>query len=234
MRWITPDWAARASDVSSLLPRALTVVCVARSYAGPPIREGGSNSGRIARYAWGEDYHKTMGDRLTTFSQQLQGLGADTRAFVDTAPTMDKALAARAGIGWQGKNTNILSRELGSFFVLGGVVSDLELQVDAPMPDGCGKCHACVRACPTGALKGDYTIDARLCISYLTIEHRGPIPRSLRPLVGDWVFGCDICQDVCPPVTNLQDAQFPFLKDVRIRSVRQALSTRFRGGPEVE
>jgi epoxyqueuosine reductase len=133
---------------------------------------------------------------------------------------MDKALATRAGVGWQGRNTNVLSHELGSFSFLGGVITDLELAIDAPSAGSCGSCRACVVACPTGALKGDYTIDARLCISYLTIEHRGAIPRGLRPLIGDWVFGCDICQDVCPPVMQLQDRDFPTEKTKRVSYIR--------------
>lgn len=209
MRWITGDWVETATDPGGVLPGARSVLCVALSYSGRPARRTPSGTGRIARYAMGTDYHSVLRDRLEVLCKEIGALGASARPFVDTAPTMDKALAVRAGIGWQGRNTNVLSRALGSFTFLGGVITDLQIEPDVPAHDGCGSCRLCVVACPTGALKGDYTIDARLCISYLTIEHRGPIPRHLRSQIGDWVFGCDICQDVCPPVTAIQDRQFP-------------------------
>ena len=220
MRWLTTEWARTASNPSDLLPGANSVICVALSYAGVPTLETPSRSGRIARYAVGADYHSLVTDRLAGLVRRIGPLGGSTRSFVDTAPTMDKALAARAGLGWQGRNTNILSRELGSFTFLGGILTDLDLTPDLPAQPGCGSCRACAVACPTGALNGDYTIDARLCISYLTIEHRGSIPRELRHLIGDWVFGCDICQDICPPVTDLQDHEFPELRSQRIAFTR--------------
>ncbi len=223
MRWITHEWAIRATDPKTLMPGARSVVCVALSYAGPPAGENRSGGGRIARYANGPDYHQVMGAKLQTVATDVAALGGHSRSFVDTAATMDKALATRAGLGWQGKNTNLLNRSLGSFLFLGGLVTDLALEPTAVPVDGCGSCRACVAACPTGALHGDYTIDAGLCISYLTIEHRGPIPRSLRPLIGDWVFGCDICQDVCPVVTQHQDSAYPDAREKRILRVRQLM-----------
>jgi epoxyqueuosine reductase len=223
MRWLTPEWAEKASEPAKLLPNAHSVVCVALSYSGRPAGATPEGCGRIARYAVGWDYHALMRDRLDLLARGIESAGGAVRPFVDTAPTMDKALAVRAGLGWQGRNTNVLSRKLGSFIFLGGVITDLVLEPDVPAVDGCGACRACVVACPTGALKGDYTIDARLCISYLTIEHRGPIPRELRPLIGDWVFGCDICQDVCPPVAHIQDRDFPAMKQQRIEFTRSSM-----------
>jgi len=223
MAWLTPTWAEIASDPSSQMKDARSVVCVSLSYAGPPASRTPPGAGRMARYATGSDYHAVLGTRLTELSHRIQRLGGSTRPFVDTAPTMDKALAVRAGLGWQGRNTNVLNRELGSFTFLGGVITDLALEPDEPAVDGCGACRACIVACPTGALKGDYTIDARLCISYLTIEHRGVIPRELRALMGDWVFGCDICQDVCPPVTDLQDRDYPGMKRSRVAHLREVV-----------
>ena len=132
---------------------------------------------------------------------------------------MDKALAARSGLGWYGKNTNILTERFGSFVLLGEIVTTLPLPPDAPLPRDCGSCRLCVAACPTGALGPDYQIDSRKCISYLTIEHRGPIPRELRPAMGSWVFGCDVCQDVCPPTMEphlkTQEERRAWLQDVR-------------------
>jgi len=124
---------------------------------------------------------------------------------------MDKALAARAGLGWYGKNTNVLTESFGSFVLLGEIITSLELAIDAALEKNCGSCRLCLIACPTGALGPEYSIDSRKCISYLTIEHRGPVPRELRPLMGNWVFGCDICQDVCPPSMS------PFLEDAATR-----------------
>jgi epoxyqueuosine reductase len=220
MGWITADWIETASHAGHLLPKALSVICVALSYGGRPAAPTPSMSGRIARYAQGRDYHVILGERLKKLADDVAGAGGQSRPFVDTAPTMDKALAVRAGIGWQGRNTMVLSKRLGSFTYLGGLVTDLDLEPDHAQSDGCGACRLCARACPTGALAGDYTIDSRLCISYLTIEHRGPIPRSLRSQMGAWVFGCDICQDVCPPVTRLQDERYPELQPDRVRQVR--------------
>lgn len=223
MRWITRDWIDKSSDPALFLPDARSVVCVAVSYGGTPAGRSPAGSGRVARYAQGRDYHELLLEGLEALTLQLADLGGHFRPFVDAAPTMDKALAVRAGIGWQGRNTMVLSSELGSFTFLGGLVSDLDLEPDQPQNDGCGACRLCVRACPTGALKGDYTIDAGLCISYLTIEHRGSIPRSMRSSIGDWVFGCDYCQDVCPPTTRLQDASFPSRKVERIEFNRAIL-----------
>ncbi|HZS93278.1 MAG TPA: tRNA epoxyqueuosine(34) reductase QueG [Chloroflexota bacterium] len=211
MRWLTPEWAERASRPASVLASARSVISVGLSYGrGPSIPE--RSRGRIARYAWGGDYHTFMGDRLEEMIRHLNAeFGGEHRAYVDTGPLMDKAFGARAGIGWYGKHTNLISPVLGSFFVLGEIVTTLELEPDTPLSGACGSCRLCQVACPTGALDRDYTIDARRCISYLTIEHRGPIPVDLRPLIGSWVFGCDICQDVCPP------GNAPYLRDGAVR-----------------
>jgi epoxyqueuosine reductase len=168
--------------------------------------------GKIAKYAWGLDYHSVLGEMLRALAQTLTGtLGGFHRWYVDTGPQMDKALAARSGIGWYGKHTNIITTRFGSFVLLGELLTTLELAPDPALQQDCGACRLCQLACPTGALGPDYTIDSRKCISYLTIEHRGPIPIELRRYIGDWVFGCDICQDVCPP------GMAPFLRDTEER-----------------
>ena len=229
MAWLTEDWVGRAGDPQTFVAGAKSVICVALSYAGSPATSTPAGTGRVARYAGGADYHDVVGSRLGAVCKRIEEFGGKSRPFVDSAPTMDKALAVRAGLGWQGKNTNILNRELGSFFFLGGILTNLEIEPDQPVINGCGSCRACVAVCPTGALKGDYTIDASLCISYLTIEHRGPIPRHLRSLIGDWVFGCDLCQDVCPPVAARQDREYP---DMRLRRMAFARSVfGARGNP---
>jgi epoxyqueuosine reductase len=212
MRWIGADWVGRSTSPCSSLPAAKSVISVALSYGSSFRPRTTGNVGRIARYAWGSDYHEVLGGRLRDFSDRLcSEFGGEHRWYVDTGPQMDKALAARAGLGWYGKNTNVLTESFGSFVLLGEIITSLELAIDAALEKNCGSCRLCLIACPTGALGPEYSIDSRKCISYLTIEHRGPIPRELRPLMGNWVFGCDICQDVCPPSMS------PFLEDAATR-----------------
>jgi epoxyqueuosine reductase len=156
--------------------------------------------GYVARYALGRDYHKVLRQRLTKLAAMLESeIGPfGYRAFVDSAPVMEKPLARNAGLGWIGKHTNLINSSAGSLFMLGELFTDLPLPVDAPAKDRCGTCSACIPACPTGAITAPYQLDARRCISYLTIEHHGPIPEELRPAIGNRIFGCDDCQLVCP------------------------------------
>jgi len=177
-------------------------VSLALSYNyGEAEPDGDGPHGKIGRYAWGDDYHDVMKKRLREFVVDLPkvaGREVNTRIFVDDGPMNDRAAAERSGVGWFGKNTNILTPSHGSWVLLGQVITDLDLTPDAPLKKTCGECVRCIDDCPTGAIVAPYVIDNRKCISYLTIELRGSIPRELRPLIGDWVFGCDICQDVCP------------------------------------
>ena len=213
MRYLTDRRAEVRRDVRNLLPNARSVICVGKLYntPDPPRREGDA---RISRYAWGRDYHLTMRaalERLT--GRLLEYESFDHKICVDTAPLLERSFARQAGLGWIGKNTCLINEPLGSWFFLGEIVASLDLEPGSPPPDRCGSCTRCIEACPTQALvpSGDgWTLDARRCISYLTIELRGPIPDELRAGVGDHVFGCDICQDVCPwnskaPVTEDRD-----------------------------
>lgn len=156
--------------------------------------------GYISRYALGRDYHKLIRKRLTTLAEKItNNIGTfGYRAFADSAPVLEKALAEKSGLGWIGKHTNLLNREAGSWFFLGEIYTDLPLPLDAAVKNHCGKCTACIDICPTKAIVGPYQLDARLCISYLTIELRGSIPVELRPLLGNRIYGCDDCQLVCP------------------------------------
>ncbi|HVR70674.1 MAG TPA: tRNA epoxyqueuosine(34) reductase QueG, partial [Vicinamibacteria bacterium] len=190
--------ADERADPRRVLPGARSVVCVALNYyQGDPPPDPSWLP--VARYAWGRDYHDVMVPRLTEICQHLLRAGrARSRAYVDTGPVLERDLAARAGLGWIGKNTMLLHPALGSWFFIGVVLTDADLVHDAPLPDRCGSCSACLDACPTGAFAAPYVLDARRCISYLTIEHRGEIAPELEPAVGPWQFGCDVCQSVCP------------------------------------
>ena len=189
---------AERLDPSRLLPGTRSVVTVALSYK-PPSDDPAWNG--VASYARGRDYHEVMRERLdelAAFVREAGGDGIGTRVAVDTSAVLERDLAARAGLGWIGKNTNLLTPGLGSLFFIGIVLTTAALAFDEPLPDRCGTCTACLDACPTGAFAAAYVLDARRCISYLTIEHRGDIDPALRDAVGEWLFGCDVCQDVCP------------------------------------
>jgi epoxyqueuosine reductase len=192
----------RRSDLRVALPWARSVVCVGLQYdtPGPYSTEADGSRGWIARYAWGDDYHDVMRALLDRLAARLaEALGPlRARAYSDTGPVVERAYAAAAGLGAWGKNACLLHPEHGSWFFLGEVVTDLELPPDAPRTDLCGTCTACIEACPTDALCAPYVLDATRCISYLTIELKGAVPEEHRPAVGRHVFGCDICQDVCP------------------------------------
>ena len=211
--WYTEERVRRANRPQELLEGAQSVISLALSYnTGKPEYPGAQLRGKIARYAWGEDYHDVIKKRLRSFAEKLPeiaGRPVRTRIFVDDGPMNDRAAAARAGIGWFGKNTNILTQTHGSWVFLAQIITDIPLESDAPLKKTCGQCSLCIPACPTGAIVAPYVIDNKRCISYLTIELRGAIPRELRPLVGDWVFGCDICQDVCPVNRKAQGSLEP-------------------------
>jgi epoxyqueuosine reductase len=191
---------AERTDPGAYLPGAASVICVGLNYYAPlsPPDEP-ADHGRIARYALGDDYHELIKQRLHRLADWLRQARPDalTRCSVDTAPVMEKELAVRAGIGWLGKNTCVINEQIGSWLLLGEVLSTVPLPTDDPAIDRCGTCRRCIDACPTQALE-PYRLDASRCISYFTIEHRGQIPAEMASQFGDWIYGCDICQDVCP------------------------------------
>ena len=196
--WYTQDRIQRGAHPDTMLPGARSIISVAASYFSEGVESRGS--GRVARYAWGRDYHNVLKKRLKQLIAKLsQGLERPIahKVYVDDGPMLDREVANRSGVGFFGKNTMILT-EVGSWTFLGQIITDLELAPDAPSQKSCGSCTKCMPACPTGAIVAPYVIDSNRCISYLTIEHRGPIPRELRPLIADWMFGCDLCQEVCP------------------------------------
>ncbi|EPF6160276.1 tRNA epoxyqueuosine(34) reductase QueG [Citrobacter sedlakii] len=202
------DWMARHGMMRArpheLLPGTLRVISVRMNYL--PARAAFASTlknpdlGYVSRYALGRDYHKLLRNRLKKLGERIQqhSVSLNFRPFVDSAPILERPLAEKAGLGWTGKHSLILNREAGSFFFLGELLIDLPLPVDHAVEDGCGKCVACMTTCPTGAIVAPYTVDARRCISYLTIELEGAIPEDLRPLMGNRIYGCDDCQLICP------------------------------------
>jgi epoxyqueuosine reductase len=202
MRWLEKRFEER-TDPAVYLPGARSVICVAMNYHVPLEEVPEADRpyhGKVARYALGEDYHEVMKERLHMLVDWIRQEvpEAQTRASVDTGPVMEKELAARAGVGWIGKNTCLINPQIGSWLLLGEVLTTLELPADEPAVDRCGTCRRCIDACPTDAITGPYQLDARRCISYLTIEQREEIPEQFQGKLEGWLFGCDICQDVCP------------------------------------
>src|SRR5215204_988074 len=201
MGWLA-DTAARRGDPQTLWHEARTVVVLGVNYGGdddPLAATADPERGAISVYARGRDYHDTIKKRLKALARWIAASWpGELKVFVDTAPVMEKPLAEQAGLGWQGKHTNLVSRGFGSWLFLGEIYLSLALDPDPPETDHCGQCRRCLDACPTDAFPAPYRLDARRCISYLTIEHKGPIPRELRPLLGNRIFGCDDCLAVCP------------------------------------
>jgi epoxyqueuosine reductase len=196
---------ARRARPGELVPGTIRVISARMNYFPAQVREsaavlGAPDRAYVSRYALGRDYHKVLRRRLQQLSDRVSSaIGPFSyRVFTDSAPVMEVALAQKSGIGWRGKHTLLLNREAGSYFFLGEIYTDLPLPVDVQIPEHCGTCRKCLDACPTGAIVAPYELDARRCISYLTIEHKGAIPEALRPLIGNRVYGCDDCQLACP------------------------------------
>jgi epoxyqueuosine reductase len=196
--------ADRRADVRKVLPSARTVIVTATVYnTARPYSTETADRGRahIARYAWGDDYHEVIGarqDALLAWMRETAAAPFEARAYVDTGPVQERVYARHAGVGWIGKNTCIINEDLGSWVFLGAIITSLALDVDAPALDQCGTCTLCIEACPTQALVAPGVLDSTRCISYLTIEHRGALPAPLEPGMGSHVYGCDVCQEVCP------------------------------------
>lgn len=211
MAWMVRDPERRA-DPTRVLPGCRSIISVGMNYYTDYRADERQGNGRIARYAWGRDYHKILGDRLAQLTERIGTLAAGSlnRAYVDTGPVMEKAWAQQAGLGWIGKHSNLVSTDFGSWLLLGEILTTLELEPDEAGSDLCGSCTLCIQACPTGAITEPYVVDAGRCISYLTIELKGSIPPGLRPLIGNRVYGCDDCQIHCPwnrdaPITRETD-----------------------------
>lgn len=217
LHWFTESRVIRGTRPQELLPGARSIICLGISYLHQEDASGESldrlvSAGKVARYAWVKDYHRVMKRRMRDFVRGLEASlesSIAARWHVDDGPMLDRATAARSGLGWFGKNTNILTPSHGSWVFLGQVITDLDLDADAPLKKSCGSCVRCIDKCPTGAIVAPYVLDNTRCISYLTIENRGAIPINLRPLMQNWVFGCDICQDVCPVNRKAEAPEIP-------------------------
>lgn len=245
MDWIgTGRSLERRADPQVILPECRSILVLGTPYPAPRGNVGGGN---IAAYALNEDYHDVLGKRLQALVEAIEdwvGEPVPNRWYTDTGPVMEKELAMRAGLGWIGKNTTLINKKYGSYFFLAEILLGIELVVDSPITDNyCGDCNRCLVTCPTRALREPYTLDANRCISYLTIEHRGEIPEGLRSQMGDWIFGCDICQLICPwnkPGQEASDILEEFQPREELLDVdlieelglsQEEFSARFKGSP---
>lgn len=245
MHWLSKN-ADRRTDPQLVLPGAKSVIMVAKSYGQPASSlpdESTDDDGapRIAQYALGDDYHDVLTPRLRALEEILAAHGGLQRSYTDTGPVLERDFAALSGLGWQGKSTMLISQKLGAFFFLGSLLTTLELPPDRPVPDRCGRCTRCIDVCPTAAITAPYQLDARRCVSYLTIELKGSIPEELRPLLGDRIYGCDDCAAVCPwnrfarASSEARFAARPFARQWRLRDFLalddDAFRSLFKGSP---
>lgn len=228
MEWLHRN-ADRRTDVQKVLPGARSVVMVAANYWQGHLPATGTQGaiGRMARYAWGGDYHDWMLERLAPLNELLTTAGGTQKPYVDTGPVLERDFAALAGLGWHGKSTMLVNRRLGTWFLIGEIITTLELPPDEPENDHCGRCTRCMDACPTGAITSPLKLDARRCLSYLTIENKGRIPLEFREALGDRIYGCDDCLDACPWnrfASASREAVFQANAEVSNRPLREFLS----------
>ncbi|MBK7498544.1 MAG: tRNA epoxyqueuosine(34) reductase QueG [Ignavibacteriales bacterium] len=216
----------KRKDVKEILPTAKSIISLALNYYTPEKYSNEIDKGKISRYAWGKDYHLVIWQKLNELETELKELEPEleTLSYVDTGPVMDKAWAVRAGIGWMGKHTNVINPNIGSWFFIANIITNFEFEYSEIITDHCGTCTACIDACPTNAILSEYVVDANKCISFQTIENKDEIPVELKGKFDNWIFGCDICQDVCPwnnkfsVVTSVKDF-YPKNKEISFDEV---------------
>lgn len=209
-RWIELDYQSKMTymernqdkrkDVSLILENAVSVISLGMNYYLHGSYSEKEGYGKVSRYAWGKDYHFVIWEKLSEMISELQNIDNkfEAKSYIDTGPVMDKAWAVKAGIGWMGKHTNVINRDIGSWFFIANIITNCEFEYNELITDFCGSCTACIDACPTDAIVDEYVLDSNKCISNLTIENKGDISDEFRGKFGNWIFGCDICQDVCP------------------------------------
>ena len=241
MDYMVKNFEKRA-DVKKILPEAKSVISLGLNYYFAGKYSNEKNKGKVSRYAWGKDYHLIIWAMLDELEEELKKVDPTFQSisYVDTGPVMDKAWAVRSGLGWLGKHTNIINREIGSWFFIANIITNYEFDYSEQIPDFCGICTACIEACPTDAIIQEYVVDANKCISYLTIENKSEIPDEFKNKFDNWIFGCDICQDVCPwnqkfPIETLIKDFHPQNKELNLDEVigmtEEDFKERFKTSP---
>jgi len=225
----------KRKDVKRILRDAKSVISLGLNYHTPGPYSDDKTKGKISRYAWGKDYHLIIWSMLDELEEELKknDPSFESISYVDTGPVMDKAWAVRAGLGWLGKHTNVINREIGSWFFIANIITNYDFDYSEPIPDFCGTCTACIDACPTNAIVQEYVVDANKCISYLTIENKNKISEEFKGKFDNWIFGCDICQDVCPwnqkfPVESLLKDFHPQNKELTLDEVIEMNEEEFK------
>jgi len=225
----------KRKDVKQILPQAKSVISLGLNYYTSDQYSNDKMIGKISRYAWGKDYHLIIWSLLEELETELKKIDPkfESISYVDTGPVMDKAWAVRAGSGWLGKHTNVINREIGSWFFIANIITNYEFDYSEQIPDFCGTCAACIDACPTNAIVQEYVVDANKCISYLTIENKEEISAEFKGKFDNWLFGCDICQDVCPwnqkfPIETLIKDFHPLNKELKLDEVLEMNEEEFR------
>jgi len=228
-------------DVREILPSAKSVISLALNYYVKGEFTNNHQNGKISRYAWGTDYHYVLWEKLEQLIAELKKIddNFEAKSYVDTGPVMDKAWAVRSGIGWQGKNSNIINSKIGSWFFIANIINNYEFLTSKIVTDHCGNCTACIDACPTNAIVEPYVVDANKCISNLTIENKGEIPIEFKNKFDSWIFGCDICQDVCPwnqkfaTETKIEQFQNGDNREVDLKTVSEMTNSQFKNKYEI-
>lgn len=228
-------------EVKEILPSAKSVISLALNYYVEGEFSNNPQNGKISRYAWGTDYHYVLWEKLEQLITELKEIdnNFEAKSYVDTGPVMDKAWAVRSGIGWQGKNSNIINNKIGSWFFIANIITNYKFLTSQIVTDHCGNCTACIDACPTNAIVKPYIVDANKCISYLTIENKGEIPIEFKNKFDGWIFGCDICQDVCPwnqkfsTETIIEQFQNGENREIDLQSVSEMTNSQFKNKYEI-
>jgi epoxyqueuosine reductase len=225
----------KRNDVSKVLPGVKSVISLAVNYYTNEQYSNQKDKGKISRYAWGKDYHLIIWKKLGQLENELKEIDPEfeSKSYVDTGPVMDKAWAVKAGLGWLGKHTNVINKEMGSWFFIATVFTNYEFEYSSIITDHCGSCSACIDACPTGAIVEEYLLDSTKCISYLTIENKKEIPDKFKDQFDNWIFGCDICQDVCPwnikfAEATLNSGFLPKNKEINLSEITNMSEEEFR------